>query len=248
MRDGYRWQKSVVLLDPRGDLRHREELKGLTCIEDERQLSPDAKYMLFYEEGLLLRYLPETKFKPLKIDFLESNFLRRILSRNQSEDLLKALGKTEELSVLDATAGFGQDLFLMASRGHHVVALESHPLVFALLKDAVVRAAQDDRVREFATRIQLSHQDFFDSEVAGTFDLVYLDPMFPEKSKTSLPQKKMQILQDLTGASTHSPEQWVERAQCFQPDRIVFKRPSHAQEMMKSRGIIRGKVVSYYLF
>ena len=60
-----------------------------------------------------------------------------------SELLVKAAkikGK-ESPVVMDATAGMGEDSFLLAAAGCHVELYESDPVIAALLRDALERAA-----------------------------------------------------------------------------------------------------------
>ena len=55
-------------------------------------------------------------------------------------------------------------------------------------------------------------------------DVIYLDPMFPEKKKSSLPRKEMQIFKSLIG-EPQNEIQLLEVALSVAKDRVVVKRP-----------------------
>lgn len=103
--------------------------------------------VLVTPEGLALRALrgPEalTRGKPVRID------LHRLDTttghgRSLRQPLLRAVGLRKgdptRPSVLDATAGLGEDAWLLASSGCPVLAVERHPIVAALLEEAIERA------------------------------------------------------------------------------------------------------------
>jgi 16S rRNA (guanine1516-N2)-methyltransferase len=62
-----------------------------------------------------------------------------------NQPLLKAIGLKKgqpRPNVLDVTAGFGEDAWLLAAVGCRVLAVERHPVVATLLRDALRRAAE----------------------------------------------------------------------------------------------------------
>ena len=61
--------------------------------------------------------------------------------------------------VFDATAGLGEDSFLLAAAGFDVVLCEANPVIAALLEDALARAAQDERLAPIAARMHLRQVD-----------------------------------------------------------------------------------------
>ena len=52
-------------------------------------------------------------------------------------------------TAVDATAGLGEDALLLAAAGFSVTLCEHDPVIAALLRDALRRAAEDDRLLAF---------------------------------------------------------------------------------------------------
>ncbi len=78
--------------------------------------------------------------------------------------------------------------------------------------------------------------------------VLYLDPMFPEKNKTALPRKEMQIFRGWVGADADSLE-LLKLAMQLPVDRIVVKRPMRAEPLLdKVTHSFIGKTVRYDLY
>ena len=78
--------------------------------------------------------------------------------------------------------------------------------------------------------------------------VLYLDPMFPEKNKTALPRKEMQIFRGWVGADEDSAE-LLKLALQLPVDRIVVKRPLRAEPLLdKVTHSFEGKTVRYDLY
>ncbi len=156
------------------------------------------------------------------------------------EVLLKAVGfhKNQPPSVLDATGGMGRDSFLMASHGCRVHMFERNRIVAAMLEDGLRRASRHPDTRPAAERIHLSTGDSLrflrDSARPGAkYDVVYLDPMFPQRKKSALVKKEMQILNRLLGHETDA-EELLGEALSATGKRVVVKRPKTAPPLAGS--------------
>ncbi|MDH4319504.1 MAG: class I SAM-dependent methyltransferase, partial [Desulfobulbaceae bacterium] len=120
--------------------------------------------------------------------------------------LLRAVGikKNRRPLVMDATAGLGRDGFLIASSGCEVLLFERHPIVAALLGDGLYSASQHPETAAIAGRIHL-HTESAHGYLAGLTqnetrpEVIYLDPMFPCRTKSAKVKKELQILQLLVG-------------------------------------------------
>lgn len=73
------------------------------------------------------------------------NMLHRVTNGRLQHEMLVRAAKTEEknLKAIDATAGMGEDAFLLAAYGYQVTLYEQNPVIAALLKDALRRAKKD---------------------------------------------------------------------------------------------------------
>lgn len=161
--------------------------------------------LVLIDEKLQLRKNGDEKFGSVTVDFCSNKLKhRRKYGGNKQEALAKAVGVKKKTlpTVLDATAGFGRDAFILASLGCRVHMIERSRVVAALLDDGIKRACEDNEIGAWVkSRLSLSCQDSCQGFSALPFnpDVVYLDPMFPEKRKTALVKKEMQALQSLIG-------------------------------------------------
>jgi len=127
--------------------------------------------------------------------------------------------------VLDATAGYGEDAWLLASLGCSVIAVERSPIVAALLRDGLRRAAQV--APSIAARIELRLGDSKTlAPLMDEVDVVYLDPMFPGGRKT-VERKPMRVLRKLVGADEDADD-LLRAALARKVHRVVVKRPLRA--------------------
>ncbi len=152
--------------------------------------------------------------------------------RSLSQPLLKAVGikrrNPYRPAVLDATAGLGEDAWVLASVGCAVTACERNPITHALLADGLCRAMNIDP--DTAARINLTPGDgvsYMDS-IAGLSpaerpDVVYLDPMFPTGRKTA-ERKAMRVLRLISGDDADA-DRLLEAALRTATHRVVVKRP-----------------------
>jgi 16S rRNA (guanine1516-N2)-methyltransferase len=171
--------------------------------------------------------LQDTKayLKPWRVDFMTPELQQRAKRASIKTELIaKAVGLKpgSQLKVLDATAGIGRDSFILACLGCQVTLLERSPVLAILLQDALRQISYLKLSLHYGdAKGYLEHCD------AAMFDVIYLDPMFPEKTKAALVKKDMQILQGLVGADEDS-EELFEAARKTGVKRIVVKRPKTA--------------------
>ena len=107
--------------------------------------------------------------------------------------------------------------------------MEQHPVVHALLKDALVRYENEHQCELF----RLLHQDSKAVMRAEAFDVIYLDPMFPSKKKSAKNKKGMQLFQDLNHSHSDEAVDMVEQALKAATKRVVIKRPQKAPMVTK---------------
>ena len=128
--------------------------------------------------------------------------------------------------AIDATAGLGEDSFLLAAAGFDVKLVERNPVIAALLRDALVRARTDDALRQVAAHMQVIEADSVVvlGQLALAPDVVMLDPMFPTKTKSAAVKKKLQLLQMLERPCDDETA-LLDAAIAANPRKIVVKRP-----------------------
>lgn len=152
--------------------------------------------------------------------------------RSLGQPLLKAVGikrrNPYRPRVLDATAGLGEDAWVLASVGCVVQAVERNPVIYALLADGLRRTAAI--APDTAGRISLRQTDgvtALQHIASGSHedrpDVVYLDPMFPLGRKTA-ERKAMRVLRLISGDDTDAGE-LLAAALTAAARRVVVKRP-----------------------
>lgn len=148
------------------------------------------------------------------VDFVNGPLgYRRRCGASRRQLIARAVGVTREpLSVVDATAGLGRDMFSLACLGCSVVAVERSPILAALIRDGLSRAGRAD-IRELddvIARISLVVDDARSALAAMTGDdapdVVYLDPMYPPKKKAAASKKELRICRRLVGDDADAGE------------------------------------------
>ncbi len=192
--------------------------------------------------------------KTFEIDFASGKYAhRRRFGGGRGQPLAKAIGLKQGQSprVIDATAGFGRDAFVLASLGCEVTMLEQNPVMSLLLADALKRAQATAEIVDIAERMRLEQTDAVDylQQTTTTADVIYLDPMYPSREKSALVKKDMQLLHQLVGADTNSAALLaVARQKALK--RVVVKRPKGAGYVgeQKPAASIESKNTRYDLY
>lgn len=162
------------------------------------------------------------------------HLLGRLRRDNLSHELLVKAARLKGLpaeytpTLLDATAGFGEDSLLLAAAGFQVTLCEQDEVIAALLEDAMQRAAEHPDLKDIVCRMRLYKGDSIaymkEHAAEQRFDVVLLDPMFPERQKSALVKKKFQLIHYLEHPCSEEKE-LLEAALALHPRRIVIKRP-----------------------
>ena len=97
----------------------------------------------------------------LRGDFRQ--LLPRARKNNLAREMLVKACRIKKMegvqTVLDATAGLGEDSFLLAAAGFEVILYEKDPVIAALLADALQRAAQEPDLQEIVSRMHFTEGD-----------------------------------------------------------------------------------------
>lgn len=170
----------------------------------------------------------DTSLASWSLDFNQPALQQRVQRASiKNEAIAKAIGikSAQALKVLDCTAGIGRDGYLLAHLGCDVTMLERSPVMAILLDDALKRSGLPN--------LKLIYQDaiaYLCSHPEKIYDVIYLDPMFPEKKKAALVKKEMQILQQLVGRDLDSDKLFQEALKSAKK-RVVVKRPKNAESL-----------------
>jgi 16S rRNA (guanine1516-N2)-methyltransferase len=200
-------------------------------------------------QGLMV-YAPDTK--PWQIDFL-SNARQHRRHYGGKETLVRACGiksNQDPLTIIDATAGYGKDGFVLACAGAQVMLVERNPIMAALLDNALKRF-YDDKVLSQNIHLTLHFGEtlqFLDTQ-KELFDVIYWDPMHPTRQKSASVKKDMVQLQQWAQPET-DPESLIKQSLLYAKDRVVLKWPSKVPSLphLKPSFIYHGKTVRFEIF
>ena len=186
---------------------------------------------------------------PVRVDFADPGMQHR-RKGGHNELLGRAVGvrAARKPVVFDATAGLGRDAYVLADLGCEVTLCERSPVLSLLLQEAIASAeisVQPD-VRAAAARMTLIGADARDRETSPG-EVIYLDPMFPDRRSSAAVRKDLATLQQLHDAEPDDGEALLAWAQRQPAPRIVVKRPPKAPPLagMKVSHAISGKAVRF---
>ncbi|OUR73452.1 16S rRNA methyltransferase [Methylophaga sp. 41_12_T18] len=172
--------------------------------------------------------------KPIFIDFVAGkNAHRRQFGGGRGQPLAKAVGlkKGATPTIIDVTAGFARDGFVLANLGCPITLVERNPLIATLIEDALNRAQEDDDIADIISRMTITNDDavnFLNNlNEQQRPEVIYMDPMYPSREKSALVKKDMRLLHQLAGPDTDS-EQLLTTARNTALKRVVVKRPKSA--------------------
>jgi len=170
----------------------------------------------------------------LSIDFSTGKLGYRQAQVKQNSELLKkatGIQSGRAFKLLDATAGMGTDSVMLAALGFRVTALERQSLLAMMLREALQRASTEPDSAEYLNNLEFVNADalvWLNQNKSRQYDVIYLDPMFPERSKSAQVKKPMQLLQVLLEEDSLDEHALLKLAIESAIYRVVVKRPVRA--------------------
>ncbi len=244
----------------------RQQAKDF-CLQNDLPLlkNKSAHYelqLLFYDDRIELydRALNTSIF----IDFVSGALAHRHqFGGGRGQAIAKAIGLKSGTTpkVLDTTAGLAGDAFVLATLGCTVTLLERSNIIFLLITDAIERASLSAAFlpiqQQGFNAINCDANDYIKQALATNDstpthvapDVIYIDPMYPHRKKSSLVKKDMQILQRLHGADENAAE-LLANALLYAKKRVVVKRPIQAEPLTnkKPSTCIKSKKTRYDVY
>jgi 16S rRNA (guanine1516-N2)-methyltransferase len=193
---------------------------------------------------------------PVYVDFVEGAMgHRRKYGGGRGQLVAKAVGIKPGFipTVIDATAGLGRDSFVLAQLGCQVRMVERSPIVAALLRDGMARGHVDAEVSEIIGRMSLIVADakewLLTLNEEQRPDVVYVDPMHPERTKAAEVKKEMKIFRELVGGDEDDVE-LLQAALRVARKRVVVKRPRKASAIAgpKPGLVMEGKSTRFDIY
>nr|WP_185967383.1 class I SAM-dependent methyltransferase [Legionella israelensis] len=208
-------------------------------LDDEHKIS-----LLVSEERLSLKI---KGFSPLYADFNLPFWQKRCLE-GKRRALVRACKPKPGMHIIDTTAGWGQDAALLACFGAEVLMLERHPVMAALLEDALQRQDEKSQASLRLALLPVDARDYLFSLKKSDFpDVIYIDPMHPIRQKSALVKKNMQALQQFIGTDEDALE-LLRIARKKVKQRVVVKWPQKQAGLLPADASIEGKTVRFDLY
>ena len=158
------------------------------------------------------------------------------LLRGHGDHLVSALGITAGMHILDCTLGTGADAIIesfAAGDTGSVTALESNPLIAAVIADGLAHAAGDNYEMHAAMRRITVHCTdalaYLRTQDTDSYDAVYFDPMFRRPLHESAGMNALRILADMRALTDETIAEARRVARC----RVVMKERRESTEFAR---------------
>ena len=191
-------------------------------------------------------YLLNSKYKdPVKIyiDFNDPKFIEKNNQRlRDKKDMFWKIFSQNKSAILDCTAGFGRDSFLLDSMGHDVTMIENSPIVAMLLKNALRRSNN--------INIKLFFGNAYDymKHCHKKYDYIYLDFMFEKLKNKSLSSKNNETLK-IISFNDNDKNKIIQLAQSVSNKKVIVKEPRNTlSDILKPNYIIKTKLLKYNIY
>ena len=219
----------TVKLYPDSNIVLNDDLKR--DLEEIKKLQVSDDITLHIADKVFLSWDSDPKLKPLCFDFLSDKLIYRISHGGKhKENVARAV--TSGLShpvVFDATAGMGRDSFILQCTGCSVYMFERNPVIWLLLRDALTRAASSpffkDLPNGLPSLMPCGEACRYQGDVVP--DVIYYDPMFPDRKKSALVKKEMRIFKALIGADEDIESTLLALIRMAK-HKVILKRPQTA--------------------
>ncbi len=203
----------------------------------DKETKDQYQFLLFYQSNMLKlinHFDPDAG--PIWVDFNQGKSAYRLKHQGKGKlPISKACGikHGKRPAIIDATAGLGQDAFVLAGLGCKMLCIEQQPVLAALLADGLARAGRgDQKIREIAERMTLITGKAEEALASKKTDVVYLDPMYPHQqtNRQAKVNKGMQLFRAFPGTSSNESA-LIQIALQVATDRVVVKRPAWASPL-----------------
>ena len=174
----------------------------------------------------------------IHVDFIKGALAhRQQFGGGRGQAIARAVGLRHgnNPSVLDVTAGLARDAYILAGLGCKVTLVEQSVILYTMVADAVQRGLADPAsaavLNNFVDLINadsIAYMHGLAPELKP--DAIYIDPMYPQRKKSALVKKDMQILQRLLGKDQNAELLLSTALECA-IKRVIVKRPVHADSI-----------------
>jgi 16S rRNA (guanine1516-N2)-methyltransferase len=208
-------------------------------------------------DATFVREIDMSKSSPIIFDHDGNKFCINFVDNKQnyhkpkaslkSELISKALGAGRYgLNILDLSAGLGIDSVFLAQLGYSVTALERNPLIYLALNEAAELAV--DAGLNLSLKFEFAEALTYLQSHKISADVVYFDPMFPQKEKSARPRQEMVFFKNLVGSDSDAEAVLAAALSVKGIKRLVVKRPIKAPALLKPHSSTKGKLIRFDIY
>lgn len=163
--------------------------------------------------------------------------------------LVKAIKPAPHRHIIDLTAGLACDAAIFLKCGAQVTLVERDRTMQILLEDGIQRAIQSGVLTASQVKlIPMDAMDFLKTLTSNNFpEVIYLDPMHPERPKEAKVKKAMQCLQDFILPDADLKPLLQAARQCTR-ERVVVKWPARLPPVITPNHSFIGKTIRFDVF
>lgn len=238
--------------EPCALLEELSKLNFVKLIKFEKQ----SQYVLSFKQDRLVVLFENQK--PILVDFLDPA-LKKYLGHMSKKNIFgKALAlKHDPTQLIDLTAGFGKDSFVVSKFFSKVIWVERNPIVYFLLQDGLKRLLIEypnltdkfelvlSESSDFLKTLKDKNSNLIEKQSLQE-SVIYFDFMFTDKKSKS--NKDMIFLKHITAFDNPiNIEDYLVESTQAQPLRTVLKAKSYSG-VLKPEQIYDGQQVKYFVF
>ena len=229
---------------------------GYECdaLRDKAQLLADSLHYVLDKEACPCLFvsaqqlaLKMKNFSLLSADFSAVTWSQR-RSQGKKQGLVRACKPKKGIKIMDLTAGWGRDAAVLASFGAQVMMIERHPIMASLLSDALAHQHELDKQQMHLSLYAGDAYTYLNTLRREEYpDVIYIDPMHPERNKSALVKREMQALQQIIGMDEDALA-LIQLAITCVTHRVVVKWPQKIKPLLVADASIEGKTVRFDIY
>jgi hypothetical protein len=179
----------------------------------------------------------------ISIDFLDEAINDKIKLRlSGKKDIFNKLFPIKGSTLLDCTAGYGRDSYILRLMGFNVTMIENSPVMSLLLNNALKKLKLSNfRMYHGNSYDYLNHSEKY-------YDYIYIDFMFNKLKKNPLSSKNDETLK-LISFQENNKNDLISLAIKKSNNRVVVKEPKHSlSSILKPEYTIKTKLLNFNIY
>ena len=197
----------------------------------------------FNKDGIELINANYKEAVSISVDFLDQAINDKIKLRfSGKKDIFHKLFPIKNSTLLDCTAGYGRDSYILRSMGFNVTMIENSPVMSLLLNNALKKLK--------LSNFTMYHGNSYDylSHSKKYYDYIYIDFMFDKLKKNSLSSKNDETLK-LISFQENNKNNLITLAIKKSNSRVVVKEPKHSlSNILKPEYTIKTKLLNFNIY